>query len=56
MKDKRFETLRMKYSLSKKKKKKVICPICSGKESMESYPKYDCSECGGSGFILEEEE
>ncbi len=41
---------------AKKKINKVICDNCAGDgESPEHYPHFSCSLCGGTGFIIEEE-
>ncbi len=56
--DKRFETLKEKYSLPKKLEKKVkkeICINCYNDGAYQTYPKSECAVCGGVGYIRKNE-
>ena len=52
--DKRFETLKEKYNLPRKKTKRIICENCMGGEAYQTYPKSECAECNGLGYIVED--
>ncbi|MFA6074073.1 MAG: hypothetical protein WC758_08200 [Candidatus Woesearchaeota archaeon] len=55
--EKQIENLQHLYEIrSKKITKKVRCTNCYGEKNIETYPYSDCSECGGSGFIIKDDE